>query len=148
MSTLRGIAVVTGANGLVFTIAADAGGAGAALLVPQNNTLTRDADMKYLKDGAGDSKAVFITDRKKKIKFEGVPYSTTIALAKLETDKFLLAAGGTVVFTDSDLTVTDAAFGAKYLLESCECVRVNDDFLRVTINAMQSDENDLTLQPT
>ncbi len=158
MSTLRGVAVVTGAGGLVFTIAAT-GAPAAVSQIPQNHTIDRDADIKYLKDGSGDSKSAFITDRKSRITFEGTLYSTTVALARAEVDKVLVAPGATVGFADADLVLPDTAphsaspdnganTSALYLLESSKVARTNDGFLMATIVCVRFDDNDLTLQPT
>lgn len=150
MSTLRGVAVVTGAAGLVFTIAATRAGAAAGTVgqIPQNHTVDRDADIKYLKSGTGDSVAAFITDKKKRVTFEGALFSTTVALARAEVDKVLLAPGATVVFTDADTVVVDATFGGYYLLESSKVTRTNDGFLMASITCVAFDDNDLTLEPT
>lgn len=151
MSTLRGVAVVTGAAGLVFTIAAT-GAPGAVGQIPQNHSVDRDAEIKYLKSGAGDSVSGFITDKKSRITWEGVLFGASVALARAEVDKMLLAPGASVGFTDADLVLPDTAPGggnasALFLLESSKVTRTNDGFLMANIVCVRFDDNDLTLQP-
>lgn len=142
MSTLRGVAVITGAAGITLTagiISATNAGHN------QNISHTREADHKFVKSGSGDSVADFITDKRQMLTITVVPYhATTLASARTSNDAYKLPAGTKVTVADSDGAIIDG----DYLLMSSKETRPNDANNVIDLELQKWDDNDLTLIPS
>lgn len=146
MPALRGLAVITKANGVTF-VAGIVSSSNASL--NQSIGVTRDADHKYLKNASGDSVADFITNRKKTVSITTVPYhGTSMASARTSNSAYRLAPGTKVTIADADGIAGAAVSGTAYLLVSSKEGRTNDGFVSIDLELTLRDDNDVTTTPT
>ena len=142
MATIKGIGVVYGVAGLVFTgwHASDPTGK------YQSITLTRDGNETMLNDESDDPAAVVFSGFKKTLSLNVVPAGASISVANDNLTKFVPSPGTVVTCADSggSGTVYESTNSGKYLVRSARVSRSNTGLATIDLELFTTEANDIT----
>lgn len=137
-ATLKGLAVVWGAQGITFTAGIVSATNGAQT---QSLRVVRDSGKAYIKNDQGETVGRVDFDGKKTLSISVVPsHASSLSSAQTSMDAYLIAPGTKITVVDAQGAVVDG----DYLLNSATGNRTNEGTAVVDLEMEKFDANDIT----
>jgi hypothetical protein len=141
MATFKGLACFWGVNGMTYT------GFGSIAGQTQSANLSVQSDMKEIRDGDGDVKAMVYYNHNRTLDLEITPTGTSQANARTCSNDHILPSGTKLIVIDSEGAEVDSDTGGgsagEYLVQNSSLSRSNDSEARITVSLYRNDINDI-----